>query len=1119
MGELAKLFPLRSGVKQELVRAHKKLRTISEFFEDVTNALSEDHTRTIVDAVRGAAPWAGLVVDALGASIPPIKFLLKLSQGLVEEKDPQRLGLLACTLAYQRAVEQAVDLVPKIERPSPRVLKRAFPSPSVDSYRFDDFSLARAWEHSFCKDTKVSLEAFASGLGFASGSPENIGLQRDVQSRFAANLRGILCHGDTRQRFAPFRELIEAGSHQVTLRNAIFDHAETQRWLFEEHSVLGTESFSLARVYVEPDATQLCWEDICRTGEPTDPFNPALSREPLLDVVSKALTDPAYNDALLIQGPAGSGKSSFTLRLCAELMGSGLTPVRIELKHLDPRPGRRLCETLPKALEINSPARNRSLPQFLSQSGRYEQDFESLFDDSITYHGVSLCPYVLILDGLDELPLSGSHSYLERLREVLGDLEQAFLTRRDGLPIVRVVLVGRPSSLLADARFLKEGTRIVTLQPWDERRLAQFMRRVTTAQEARKQAGSGSWRVPPENVCQHLLERFRSGSEFAMLGSPLLAHLCLRLLGETAQVDGNAIVDELMNDPESLYRHIIDLVIRKAGKAPTADLTPRTTAMISGDDLRTLLQRTAEARSVLGVENIAHGELVLRLDSDASKLETHLERLEGKELISRLMISFFFKGGHEALGCEFAHKSFREYLFAEHIVELLKAYGRRVLGVSKPERQNIEFWRDFDGSDERAGLARELAEALGPQWLAPEVRAHIASLLRWEVKRAVESSAGSRTNSSTAHRHTTRACSLTEWCCIRDCLADLWDWWGEGVWLRPQPRRVQRTNDYEWGQPLAFEIARDARPRDTKPQPRPIRVVTVDAHLGDALCAITALVHWYLRFQSSPERRRYQVVDAGSLRFAPSGLDPRYFAMYCHRINAAGYRPEGEFPAFAPLLSVHLEAAALERTNFSSADLKNAILNAAVLEGANLENADLEGAHLESAYLEHAKFGGANLTRADLREAHLASTVLGDAILEHVSLGLADLEDANLDDARMLRAELQSANLRGARLRRAVLVEAVLYRADLFRADLQDADLHGANLEGANLTGADLTGAQLVDANLRGAELYGTKLGAANLRGADLTSATVTNALYSATTRFCEGFEPSQHDMKFASSL
>jgi hypothetical protein len=98
------------------------------------------------------------------------------------------------------------------------------------------------------------------------------------------------------------------------------------------------------------------------------------------------------------------------------------------------------------------------------------------------------------------------------------------------------------------------------------------------------------------------------------------------------------------------------------------------------------------------------------------------------------MISFFFKGGHTHLGCEFVHKSFREYLFAEAIVEALKDFGRDDSGEL---RKRASYYKEFNKEDPQYGLTRTLSELLSPQWLSPEVAVHVEQLLAWEIQREV----------------------------------------------------------------------------------------------------------------------------------------------------------------------------------------------------------------------------------------------------------------------------------------------------------------------------------------------------------------------------------------------
>jgi hypothetical protein len=97
------------------------------------------------------------------------------------------------------------------------------------------------------------------------------------------------------------------------------------------------------------------------------------------------------------------------------------------------------------------------------------------------------------------------------------------------------------------------------------------------------------------------------------------------------------------------------------------------------------------------------------------------------------MISFYFKGGREHLGCEFLHKSFREYLYAEAVVEMLKDNGRKQSGSLA---NRAPYWKDFHESDPRRMFSRELSQILCSYPLTHEIQAHIASLLAWEVERA-----------------------------------------------------------------------------------------------------------------------------------------------------------------------------------------------------------------------------------------------------------------------------------------------------------------------------------------------------------------------------------------------
>jgi uncharacterized protein YjbI with pentapeptide repeats len=1073
VGDVTKRLKLEPTGVEALRAVHSRLKGVHEFLAGALEAVrGQDGRSAFVEALGTLVPWAGSVLqataNAASESLPPVKFLLQLFEDLTELDDPNELGLLACTLAYQRAVEQAVPALWNDEDwMRVRGVERSFPAPPTEQYDFATFTWDDPLAHPFIKEAAPLLEAFAERLGL--GANETRRLQRDVHARFVQNLKGIVSHGKTRERFAPFAERIALGSNDGKLRNALLEHADTQRWLFEERPVLGAEAFALGDVYTEPTCTVLRWGEI---GPARNPFDPQLPRKELLGSVFQIFSDPDYRDAVFVQGPAGSGKSSFTVRLCAALFEAGLSPIRIELKHIDARPGLSLVDAFARAFERNDLHRFPGRPRFLPQGADHGRDLLALFNEEIAFRGRSICPYVLILDGWDELPLTGSDNYLERLRALLRDLRETFLLRREPAFPVRIVLAGRPSNFLAQTGLLNAGTRVLTLQPWLPDDLQRFMQRIermeATAAPASGMRSTRAKSLPPPAIRAALVERLRQaehGGGLDALGSPLIALLCLRFLTDRAAADETSghvtRVDELLNDTTTLYRHLVDLVVAKAAKPPTADFDPQRAGMFAGSQLRLLLHRTAEAMSVLGVENIGRDELALRLGGD-EELEQKLGELEHEHL-SRLMISFFFKGGHPSLGCEFSHKSFREYLFAEAIVRALLGYGTAVeasgLG-SPPKRLDRDYWKEFDGDDPRFALSRRLCDLLAPQWLTSEVSVHVRRLISWEVTREDGETPPDAAPSSPLSRRVV-------WQHVRDGLDDLWNWWGEGVHLRPQPQRRKKEKVYDWQAPLADEVARQSRFRsESEIRPPPIRLTTVDAHLGEALCLLATSVHAALAplhdasstaHSSAPPDG--EAPDSGAFRFAPSGRRPEYFRYFAFRIGAAGYRPSGEFPAFAWLEGVDLRGAQLDNLDFSGANLSGADLSHASLRGALLVGANLSAANLSGANLNNADLGSANLRNALLQSANLSRANLAGA-----SLGRAVLISADLDSALLGNADLGGANLRGANLS-----GALLGSANLSRALLSSANLSGARVENANLSDVLLICTTLDHADLRGA--------------------------------------------------
>ncbi|MCH9649546.1 MAG: pentapeptide repeat-containing protein [Deltaproteobacteria bacterium] len=1047
--KLAKLGPKGVLEKEQVASRLGLVKGVRDFLAD---GLEMADDLGVIDALEKALPWAEVATETIGEALPPIKILLKLFSKIGDVDDPGDLGYLAATLAYQRAVEQALPEVVSKQKVSAKVRKRAIKdlraAAPPEAYKFDRFSFESATQHQFVKDADRFLEISAESLGLDEAGL--LKLQHQVHIRFVPNLKGILSHGKTREKFAPFRDLMALDTKGARAQDALLEHADYQRWLFEERPVLGREPFSLGQVYVDTDCGVLSWKEIKGKGhqaersdqgrERIDPFlEKHGGRHQLVETVLGLIADEVFKDAIVLQGVAGSGKSSLTLRLAWELAKQGLRPIRIELKHLDTGESASVEEALPEAVHITATDRSPEANKLVFGKSLFLDN--SIFDEDVQFRGTKICPYVLILDGWDEISVGASEGYRQQLERMLAGIRRQFLEQR-AFP-VRVILTGRPTDAVEASKFLRDETQILTVRNLSPDQLEGYVGKVRDATSAATEGGKEGWSLRKVRVLPKVLKRFQKeysakqkedafwivekapSSSLEIFGLPLLAHLALRLLAERP-LDAEAILE----DTTSLFRSLVDLVIGQAGKPSDPTFDVDSSAMLRGIDLRKLLRRTAEAMTLTGAEAISHDELEVRLSLEEDELSQQIDCLSGEQVLSRLMISFFFKGGRRELGAEFSHKSFREYLFAEQVVEELKAYGR--LNDSRlPEKDETNYWKDFEVGDPRRKLCHRLAELFGPVWITPEVSGHVRRLLDWEINRVrgKEPLAG----------QPTEALDLEGWERARDGLAQAWDWWGEGVHLRPQPTKKSGYREYEYlEKPVALQVVENVRLRsDRRKMPTPPRIATIDAHLGDGLLMVTALVHYFLarlagfkgagvgeeverQGASLRYQRNFRQEKRTLTLFAPSGPASIYFFNYCARINAGGYRPLGVFPRLADL---------------SGADLRNAYLG-----GADLRESDLSGAHLSGADLRNANLGGADL-------------------------GGADLSGANLSGANLSGADLRNAYLGGAGLGGADLRES-----DLGGADLRESDLSGANLSGANLSGADLRNAYLGGAGLREAK-------------------------------------------------
>ncbi len=190
-------------------------------------------------------------------------------------------------------------------------------------------------------------------------------------------------------------------------------------------------------------------------GKRVDPFQEQFGgRQPLIETVLELIGDKDFRDAVVIQGVAGSGKSSSTLRLAWELVRQGLRPIRIELKHL--QMDRSIEDALPEAVWLTDDKRSPLVAKVNFGRDLFLRD--DIFNESVLFRGATICPYVLILDGWDELSIGAAGSFRQKVEDVLRAVRYKFLSGR-GFP-VRVVLAGRPTEAIEKSNFLVSETSV-----------------------------------------------------------------------------------------------------------------------------------------------------------------------------------------------------------------------------------------------------------------------------------------------------------------------------------------------------------------------------------------------------------------------------------------------------------------------------------------------------------------------------------------------------------------------------------------------------------------------------------------------------------------------------------
>lgn len=153
-----------------------------------------------------------------------------------------------------------------------------------------------------------------------------------------------------------------------------------------------------------------------------------------------------------------------------------------------------------------------------------------------------------------------------------------------------------------------------------------------------------------------------------------------------------------------------------------------------------------------------------------------------------------------------------------------------------------------------------------------------------------------------------------------------------------------------------------------------------------------------------------------------------------------------------------------------------------------LDRADFTGANLQQAVLpdlaaEGFRLVGARLDQVALTGARLPALAAASLKARDSNLHGAELAGADFENGQLIGCDLGQACLRGARFAGASLKAAILVKADLEEADLRGADLNAALLSGARLVRTDLRQANLYEAETLDALVRDVQVADAHLAG------------------------------------
>jgi hypothetical protein len=301
---------------------------------------------------------------------------------------------------------------------------------------------------------------------------------------------------------------------------------------------------------------------------------------------------------------------------------------------------------------------------------------------------------VLILDGFDELVMASR----ARLRNFFNVLTEELTS--GPLRFARAIVSGR-DTLFPNGDGLPVGSHVLTLKPFDEPRVAIWGKKWRSLH--RRGAGGD---FTPEKLLPDNTSRPRPLAHLASW--PLTLHLLARVHTSGTLNLGTETGPEV--EKPFLYCSIM------------ADTARRQTAQASGKgrfdqhEIRRFLRHLAWEMYSRGTDSLEFSEVVPLI----RELHPALTEADVSEITDVAIVNAPELTKGEETGCEFVHKSFSEYLVAEHVAETVERAAFKAAEFGSPE----PTWRMSDGD-----ATAELAAVFASRLITPEVQEMLEPML------------------------------------------------------------------------------------------------------------------------------------------------------------------------------------------------------------------------------------------------------------------------------------------------------------------------------------------------------------------------------------------------------